>query len=58
MTTDDLTPGTRVHHRTRDEHGVFVDFDDADPSGATAWIDFGDDEIVMVSTYLLDAAPL
>lgn len=50
-----LVPGARVYHRTRHEHGIYLGPDEKDPSGATSWVDFGDDEVLMVSTHLLEA---
>lgn len=49
-----LTDGDELTHRRRGSCR-FVELDKADPSGETAWVDFGDDDIVMVSVGLLDA---
>jgi hypothetical protein len=49
-----LTEGDKLTHRRRGACR-FVEVDRADPSGETVWVDFGDDDVVMVSVGMLDA---
>lgn len=53
MTHPDLSPGDRVHHRGRDQDGTYKGSDEADPSGATVWVEFNNGDLVMVSRHLL-----
>jgi hypothetical protein len=46
------TQGQRLIHKNRGAC-TFIEKDSADPSGATAWVRFDDDEECMVSTELL-----
>lgn len=48
--------GARVYHRGRREHVIYIGPDEADPSGATSWVELPDGDEVMVSTHLLDPA--
>lgn len=43
-----------VWHRRRAMTGRYVEPDRQDPSGQTVWVDFGDDDVVMVSLSQLD----
>lgn len=51
---DPLCPGQRVIHSGRDQAGEYVELDAQDPSGQTVWVDFGDDDVLMVSLSQLD----
>jgi hypothetical protein len=55
MSTEPFVVGQHLRHARRGEV-VFEGMDDADPSGATAWVRFDDGESGMVSTHLLAPA--
>jgi hypothetical protein len=48
-----LEPGDRVYHRRRQESGTYRGLDEADPSGATVWVEFDSGDELMVSRHLL-----